>query len=296
MYFFLKLLKNAPQCACRHNNIRDNPHFTLSFCGFFIKIMASFILRGIFMESDKELNYHLFLHRDEDFKRTNIKSEFSRYNDIKYGNVEKVKESIEYIKKNFYKGKGTLSDNLLHNNIYHMVIAVGVVSRVCIDAGMSEEESYTLSDIYIRRADQCKNPQDVIDLSCEMQLDYATRMHNLRKTPAISYHIRNSIDFIYDHLHLPLTMEQVAENENLNPSYFSKLFVKETGITAKAFIIDAKMKTAKNMLLYSEGTLFNIAMALGFSSQSAFSAAFKKHTGITPGEFRDRENYKDIFL
>ena len=91
-------------------------------------------------------------------------------------------------------------------------------------------------------------------------------------------------------------MEQVAENENLNPSYFSKLFVKETGITAKAFIIDAKMKTAKNMLLYSEGTLFNIAMALGFSSQSAFSAAFKKHTGITPGEFRDRENYKDIFL
>ena len=73
------------------------------------------------MESDKELNYHLFLHRDEDFKRTNIKSEFSRYNDIKYGNVEKVKESIEYIKKNFYKGKGTLSDNLLHNNIYHIV-------------------------------------------------------------------------------------------------------------------------------------------------------------------------------
>lgn len=248
------------------------------------------------METEKQLNYQLYIHRDENFDRTNIKSEFSRYNDIKYGNVDKVKESIAYIKENFYKGKGTLSDNLLRNNIYHLVIAVGIVSRVCIDAGLSQEESYTLSDIYIRRADQCKTPKEVIDLTCEMQLDYATRMHNLKKTPAISFHIRNSIDYIYNHLHQPLTMEQLAENENLNPSYFSKLFVKETGTTAKAFIIDAKMKTAKNMLLYSDGTLFSIAMALGFSSQSAFSAAFKKHTGITPGEFRNNENYKEILL
>lgn len=246
------------------------------------------------MKPDKELNYQLYLNKDESFSRTNIRSEFSRYNDIKYGNVEKVKESIKYIKKNFYKGKGTLSENLLRNNIYHLVIAVGVISRVCIDAGLSQEESYTLSDIFIRRADQCKDPQEVIDLSCEMQLTYAKKMYNLKKLPAISYHIRNSIDYIYNHLHLPLTMEQVAESENLNPSYFSKLFVKETGITAKAFIIDAKMKTARNMLLYSDASLFDIAMALGFSSQSAFSAAFKKVNDMTPGEFRDKENYKGL--
>lgn len=246
------------------------------------------------MKSDNEFNYHLFLSKDEDFSRTNIRSEFSRYNDIKYGNIEKVKENISYIKKNFYKGKGTLSESLLRNNIYHFVIGVGVVSRVCIDAGMSQEESYSLSDIYIRRADQCKDPNEVIDLICEMQLDYATRMRAIKKAPAISFHIRNSIDFIYNHLHLPLTMEAVAKNENLNPSYFSKLFAKETGITVKAFIIDAKMKTAENMLLYSENSLFNIAMSLGFSSQSAFSAAFKKSIGMTPGEFRDKENYKGL--
>ena len=117
-------------------------------------------------------------------------------------------------------------------------------------------------------------------------------MRAIKKTPAISYHIRNSIDYIYNNLHLPLTMEAVAKNEGLNPNYFSKLFARETGMTAKAFIIDAKMKTAENMLLYSESTLFNIAMSLGFSSQSAFSAAFKKSVGMTPGEFRDKENYK----
>lgn len=89
-------------------------------------------------------------------------------------------------------------------------------------------------------------------------------------------------------------MEEVAKNENLNPSYFSKLFVKETGFTAKAFIIKAKMETAKNMLLYSESSIFDISMALGFSSQSAFSATFKKSTGLTPIEFRNTENFKGI--
>lgn len=248
------------------------------------------------MNAQKELSYHPYLSKDEDFTRTNLKSEFSRYNDIKYGNIEKVRKNVAYIKKNFYKGKGILSESLLRNNIYHFVIGVGIVSRVCIDAGMSQEESYTLSDIYIRRADQCKEPSEVINLICEMQLDYAAKMRSIKKSPAMSFHIRNGIDYIYNHLHLPLTMEAVAKNEGLNPSYFSKLFAKETGMTAKAFIIEAKMKTAENMLLYSESSLFNIAMSLGFSSQSAFSAAFKKSVGMTPGEFRNKENYKGLLL
>ena len=47
------------------------------------------------MNTNKELNYMLFVQLEEDFKRTEIKSEFSRYDDIKNGNVEKgCKERI----------------------------------------------------------------------------------------------------------------------------------------------------------------------------------------------------------
>lgn len=82
--------------------------------------------------------------------------------------------------------------------------------------------------------------------------------------------------------------------EKLHPSYFSKLFVKETGVTTKIFILNAKIATAKNMLIYSRHTLSNISLSLGFSSQSAFTAAFKKVTGTTPGDFRNNESYKEI--
>lgn len=246
------------------------------------------------MNTDKELIYRLYTEKDEDFTRSNIKSEFSRYNDIKNGDVDKVKSNIRKIRANFYDGKGRLSDNLLRNNIYHLVISAGVIARVCIDAGLPHDDSYTLSDIYIKKADQCTSPDEVIDLICDMQLDYATRMKNLKKDSTVSYHIRNAIDFIFDHLHEPLTMRQLALKENLDPSYFSKLFVKETGVTTKRYIINAKITTAKNMLMYSEYSLPSIALSLGFSSQSAFTTSFKKLTGLTPGEFRATSDYKNI--
>lgn len=246
------------------------------------------------MDTEKELNYRLYVQKESAFRRTDIKSEFEKYSDIKYGDVEKVKENIAEIRKDYYKGKGKLSDNPLRNTIYHFVVAAGIIARVCIDGGMPHDESYTLSDIYIRKADSCTDPQQVIELLFNMQLDYATRMKNLRTERTYSLHIRNAIDYIHDHLHEQLTMEDLAEREQLNPNYFSKLFVKETGCTAKAYILNAKLNTARNMLLYSDYSLTDIALALGFSSQSAFTAAFKKHMGATPGDFRKTESFKDL--
>ena len=82
------------------------------------------------MNTNKELNYRMYLQREEEFIRTDLKSEFSRYDDIKNGDVKKVKENFDEIKKNYYKGKGVLSDNPLRNNIYHLVIYAEIIARV----------------------------------------------------------------------------------------------------------------------------------------------------------------------
>ena len=50
------------------------------------------------MNTDKELNYRLFIQTEEEFVRTDIKSEFSRYDAIKSGDTERVKENFARIK------------------------------------------------------------------------------------------------------------------------------------------------------------------------------------------------------
>ncbi|MBQ5331106.1 MAG: AraC family transcriptional regulator [Oscillospiraceae bacterium] len=248
------------------------------------------------MNTTRELNYRLFVQMEEEFRRTDIKSEFSRYDDIKNGNVEKVKENFKEIKRDYYKGKGMLSEDLLRNNIYHFVIGTGIIARVCIDGGMKHDVAYTLSDIYIRRADKCRTPQEVIDLTGLMMVDFAERMNDIRRGGNVSLHVRRAVDYIYANLHSNLTLREIAEHEGIDKSYLSKLFSKEMGIPVKAYILRAKVFTAANILVFSDFPISDITNSLGFSSQSAFTSAFKKIMGTTPLAYRSEHSGKGMVI
>lgn len=239
------------------------------------------------MDTNNTLNYRLYVHRQEEFIRADYRMEFKQYNRIKNGDVEGVRERFKIARRNFQEGRGNLSDDPLRNIVYHLVVSAAVISRMCIDAGLDHDTAYTLSDIYIRKADEAKEVEEVMDLIAAMQIDYATRMRELKKKNAISIHIRRSIDYIYDNLNRQLTVEELAEREGLSAGYFSRLFLKETGVKVNPYINDAKIRTAENMLRYSDASILDISLSLGFSSQSAFSASFKKITGMTPKSYRD---------
>lgn len=65
------------------------------------------------------------------------------------------------------------------------------------------------------------------------------------------------------------------------------------GIPVKPYILKAKIMTAQNILTFSDFPIVDISDSLGFSSQSAFAAAFRKITGFTPLQYRNKysENY-----
>lgn len=239
------------------------------------------------MDTNRDLNYRLFIQKETNFTRTDIRTEYDRYTTISRGDVEKVRDNFRKSRVNFSEGKGVMSDDPVRNVIYHLVVCAAMVARLCIKAGMEHDVAYTLGDIYVRRADKCKSTEEVLDLMENMQIDFATRMRELRKVNAISLHVRRSIDYIYDHLHEPITLKLLAEREKLNPSYFSKLFQKETGCSLKSYITQTKVNTAKNMLKFSDFSILDISLSLGFCTQSAFTAVFRKSTGMTPARYRD---------
>lgn len=249
---------------------------------------------GAFMNTNRDLNSLLYVQKLNGFTRTAFNSELEDYMYIQAGDVERVKARFAEIRKDFLSGKAQLSDDPVRNVMYHLVGCAAMACRICVEGGMSHDIAYTLSDIYIRKADKCTCCEDIIDLFEMMQIDYAQRMREIRQNHAISIHIRRCINYIYENLQGDLTVRTLARIHNLNPTYLSRLFFKETGKTLKAYIRDAKIAAAENMLKHTELSLLDISLALGFSSQSAFGSVFKTHTGITPKQYRDQYYRHDI--
>ncbi len=76
---------------------------------------------------------------------------------------------------------------------------------------------------------------------------------------------------------------------NYDYNYLSSLFSSVEGITIEQYIIKQKIERAKELLIYDELTLSQIADALDYSSVAHLSAQFKKVTGFTPTTFKNSQ-------
>lgn len=237
------------------------------------------------MNIQKEFAYKEYVQRENETMRAPYNPELEFYSAIKSGNLTKVRSLCEepLISK---EGLGILSNNELQNIKYHFAITTALCARYCIEGGMDFATAYSLSDFYIQKADQCKTTIEVSNLHQVLCEDYTKRMRALRKQTIYSKHVADCIDYIYDHLHTRITIIVLANHVKLNPTYLSRLFKKETGIPIRNYIQAKKIDTAKNMLIYSEHALSEIASILAFPSQSYFTEVFHKTTGLTPTEYR----------
>lgn len=98
--------------------------------------------------------------------------------------------------------------------------------------------------------------------------------------------IEDTLQFINRNYGDKLSLKKLADNIALSEFYFSRLFKKETGFTPHEYIMNTRITKAKIFLKSSNKTVKEVAFCCGFSSESAFVNSFKKHTGMTPGEFR----------
>lgn len=238
------------------------------------------------MESQNKLNYQLYIQRENNFIHQPYKNELNFYSAIQHGNIEYIEELKQKYSDCTDEGKGTLSSNPVQNEKYHFVINTALITRNCIEGGMSQEIAYTLSDLYIQKMDKLHNVKDIRILNDEMVYDFTMNMRKLRTHKVYSQHIKKCIDYIYNNLNTPLTIRQISSHLGLNSSYLSTLFKKETGCSIHTFIQNTRIETAANMLKSTEYSYASISNTLCFSSQSHFTKLFREKTGMTPKEYR----------
>jgi AraC-like DNA-binding protein len=80
--------------------------------------------------------------------------------------------------------------------------------------------------------------------------------------------------------------EFIASKLNKEYNYLSHLFSEVEGTTIEKYIINQKIERVKELLVYNELTLSEIADSLGYSSVAHLSGQFRKVTGLTPSYFK----------
>ena len=236
-------------------------------------------------ESEKALTLKTFINREYAFKHAPCEKEFAFYEYVKNGDMNHVKTFMTPLGSH---GSGLLSDNPLQNLKYHFTVTIALITRFCVEGGMEMETAYTLSDLYILKADKCTTESAIHDLHQKAVLDFTGQMAKLAKQTIYSKPVIVAMDYIYDNLHSKIAMEALAEHAGCSTSYLSRLFHKEMGITITGYITAKRIETAQNMLKYSDYSPTDIGNYLSFATHSHFISTFKKHTGMTPGEFRKK--------
>src|SRR5690242_5890667 len=85
-----------------------------------------------------------------------------------------------------------------------------------------------------------------------------------------------------------VSLAALAAEAGLSRFHFCRAFRESTGLSPHAWLRQHRLEQAMNMLRDTDESVVSIAATLGYSSQTAFAAAFRKLTGETPSDWRRR--------
>ncbi|KKE77923.1 AraC family transcriptional regulator [Bacilli bacterium] len=98
--------------------------------------------------------------------------------------------------------------------------------------------------------------------------------------------INKTINYIEEHLHESLTMDDIAEQAGFSKFHFHRIFRTAVGMSITEYVRMRRLANASTALLYTNKRILDIAFYYHFESQEAFTRAFKKYYHLPPGQYR----------
>jgi two-component system response regulator YesN len=86
----------------------------------------------------------------------------------------------------------------------------------------------------------------------------------------------------------PLSVPDIAAEVYLSPKQANAIFKREEGLSIFDYLVSFRMERAKILLKETNLTVQGIAEAVGYSNKSHFAIMFRRHTGMTPAEYKNR--------
>jgi len=98
--------------------------------------------------------------------------------------------------------------------------------------------------------------------------------------------IRSAVGYIDNNYERNISLKDISRFVFLSPSYFTRAFKEETGMSPINYLLRRRIGRASELLLTTDRKVSDIALAVGFSNQQRFNDIFKKNMRVSPLRYR----------
>lgn len=191
--------------------------------------------------------------------------------------------------------------NLLNELIAYMIFSEGrklesikihaielstVISRAAIESGALTGNILDIGRQFFELVSKERNLDNLCHHMQEMLESYMNTM--VSDQNCNNQYIRQALLYMAKHYAENLTLPSVAATVGLSSNHFSALLQKHVGVSFREYLNRIRIEESKRLLLYSDYSLTDIAIAVGFTDQSYYCKVFKKIVGLPPGQYRNR--------
>jgi len=100
--------------------------------------------------------------------------------------------------------------------------------------------------------------------------------------------VRQLTDWMAEHLAEEFSLDQLAAQAGLSKFHFHRLFKAAVGVSPSNYHMNLRMEQAKRLLRESRQSVVAVGMEVGYTNPSHFAQIFRRETGLSPSDRRQR--------
>lgn len=205
---------------------------------------------------------------------------------VKSGNESSVKDRLRDI-FSYIKSIDPSKKGFIKNFYWNTITSINNIRISLISGEEGKKPEYgELGGLY-GLIEKCAGTDELNTLLDESARSVASKVNSFNNR-SIKLVLRKAVEYLHEHYHEQVTLNEVADHAFVSTYYISRMFKKELGKNFVDYLNELRIEKAKELLRDVQYKTYEIAERVGIPDAHYFSRLFKKYVGVTPTEYREQ--------
>jgi two-component system response regulator YesN len=217
--------------------------------------------------------------------------------------LESERELLGKVKIGDRTGAKEILNSILGTILFHNPSELGVLkarllellsilSRSAVEGGVDVNIMLEKNLAYVNKVMEINNQEDLCAWISTALNEFIELVYSSQDAKKVTQ-IRPAINYIDANYDKPIALAEIAKASHLSVSRLAHIFKEQMGVTIIDYLTSVRIERAKQLLLATEQNCTEICFQIGYNNQSYFTRTFKELVGMTPRQFRVRNQRKD---